>query len=408
MEIGADTAWGTTDPTDGSDLDVTPTPTSARREFALLLTREDRKQREQGILDSIDGPICVVDRNGVIQAVNKAWTRFAAEHVGHESVEGLLDSEYGLGRDYHEVCREVSGDDVELAAETSAGLRAVLDGSRDRFTMEFPSHLPNVQRWFLLTISPLDSEGGGAVVAHVDSTEQVQLRLANEALDAFAQSLVLAFRTPLGQMRANLDSLTPLPEGFPQYLYPEFQHLSEGVDLLDSMVRDLLAYGRLGRSSILLRPTDLGHAISEALYVQAGRISRTHARVSVADPFPHIMADPVLLTESISRLLSNALKFTEEGCEPEITIHAENRPESVWLWLEDRGIGIDPRDYSAIFAIFGRGDRAIRYPGNGIGLAIVRQCMKQMGGSVEVMARDGGGTRFKLGFPKRVGSKLDR
>ena len=71
----------------------------------------------------------------------------------------------------------------------------------------------------------------------------------------------------------------------------------------------------------------------------------------------------MLLSSDILLQFSNALKFTRPGIEPDINIYAENRPEAVWLWIEDRGIGVDLKDLAAIFMIFRRAEGSGIYPG---------------------------------------------
>lgn len=361
----------------------------------------------QGILDSLVANTCVVDNAGTIIAVNQSWTRFAEENNYRLEEREFVETIPGVGRNYFTVCNETSGEDAVIARAAAQGLREVLSGERERFSMEYPCHSPDIHRWFLLTISPIVSQSGGAIVSHFNITEQTELRQANRTLDAFAQSLALAFRSPLEMMRRGLDALL-FAEPFAPELQTELRHLTENVNQLDSMVRDLLAYGRIGRSNVLLRPVDLEQTVQEALSHHTVDIRQKRASVSIAKSFPYVLADPVLLTETLSSLISNSLKFVTPGAEPEIVIYAESRPEAVWVWVEDRGIGVDPKDYTSIFAIFRRGEGAGTYPGNGIGLAIVDRSIAQMKGFVEVLPREGGGTRFKLIFPKQTGRSRHR
>lgn len=364
-------------------------------------------QGVQGILDALVANICVVDSEGVIIAVNQAWTHFADENNYQLELTEFTETVFGIGRNYFTVCNAASGEDRIIAQGAAQGLKEVLSGERDRFTMEYPCHSPDIHRWFLLSISPIAAPSGGAIISHFNITEQTELRQANQTLDAFAQSLALAFRAPLEMMRKNLNA-TLSPDSAAAELEAKLHHLTENIDQLDSMVQDLLAYGRIGRSNVFLRPVDLEQSVQEALSHHTAEIRRKNAHISIAKSFPYVLADPVLLTEALSSLISNSLKFVQAGTEPEISIYAENRPEAVWVWLEDRGIGIDPKDLSSIFTIFRRGEAAGLYPGNGIGLAIVNRSIAQMKSFIEVISREGGGTRFKLIFPKQTGKARSR
>lgn len=392
---------------DNPPAEPTPVPEertmrSYTREEIIVRSAEGlQKSGVQGILDSLVANICVVDGDGTIVAVNQAWKRFAEENDYRTDEAGFIGTDYGIGRNYFTVCTETAGDDTVIAHAAARGLKEILNGERERFVLEYPCHSPNAHRWFLLTITPIASPMEGAIVSHFNITEQTELRQANQSLDAFTQSLALAFRTPLRFMRTHLDALLA-PDSVSTELQTELHQLTKNVDQLDSMVRDLLAYGRIGRSNILLRPVDLDQAVKEALSYHTAEIRQKKARISIAKSFPYVLADPVLLAETLSCIISNSLKFVHPGTEPELVIHAENRPDAVWVWVEDCGIGIEAKDYSSIFMIFKRGEGAAPYQGNGIGLAIVERSMTQMKGFVEVTQREGGGTRFKLIFPKQT------
>ena len=77
---------------------------------------------------------------------------------------------------------------------------------------------------------------------------------------------------------------------------------------------------------------------------------------------------------------------------------AEERASRVRLWVEDRGIGIDPADASKLFRIFERLEPG-RFPGTGMGLAIVKKAAERMGGEVGVDSLPGKGSRFWIELP---------
>jgi PAS domain S-box-containing protein len=126
--------------------------------------RQDEKMY-LALMHSLTPNIALLDRTGTIVMVNEAWDRFAREN-GADVEDGI-----GLGANYLDVCRR-SAQDCEYASLALAGLRAVLAGLQDEFTLEYPCHSPQLQRWFRLSASPWLEEGG-AVVSHTDVTERV-------------------------------------------------------------------------------------------------------------------------------------------------------------------------------------------------------------------------------------------
>jgi PAS domain S-box-containing protein len=120
-------------------------------------------------LQSLPAHIAVIDRQGVIIAVNQGWVNFAGDNGGGGSPT------VSPGANYCEVCRRVvTSQDEAAAAQALAGIESVLKGECEQFTMEYPCHSPLQQRWFLMTIVPLGPGGiGGAVISHSDITARI-------------------------------------------------------------------------------------------------------------------------------------------------------------------------------------------------------------------------------------------
>ncbi len=126
------------------------------------------------LLDSLTAQIAVLDGQGVITLVNRAWRRFAEEHGG--------DADGQLGVNYLKACHSLPSDQYALEAHNAlSGIRDVLGGVLDHFTMEYPCHSPVTQRWFVMHVSPLSGAHRGGVVAHEEITAQKQAELLRRA-----------------------------------------------------------------------------------------------------------------------------------------------------------------------------------------------------------------------------------
>lgn len=130
---------------------------------------------QASVLDALASHIAVLDRDGVIVAVNQAWTHFAIENGGKAD-------DYGVGVNYLDVLRTSSARCDILAAAALKGLNAVLAGTAPQFELEYPCHGPAGERWFLMQVSPLSGPQGCVVslfnISKRKKAEEAHSRLA--------------------------------------------------------------------------------------------------------------------------------------------------------------------------------------------------------------------------------------
>jgi PAS domain S-box-containing protein len=137
--------------------------------------RQSNHDRQSAIVDALPALIALLDRSGVIISVNKAWRAFA-------DTNGMTDPTYAVGRNYIEQCGPNGSGAIE-ATRAAEGIRAVLGGTLEAFSMEYSCHAKAEKRWFLLTVTPLPSSPpNGAVVMHLNVTERKLAAQQAEAL----------------------------------------------------------------------------------------------------------------------------------------------------------------------------------------------------------------------------------
>ena len=136
-----------------------------RRAEAALRQGEAFKS---AILDSVDDEIAVLDRQGMVIAVNRAWTDSAL----HDGSRPQAGPRTWIGADYLAVCQAAAGQAESQALQVCDGIRAVLDGTLPRFTLEYAFASATPQRWIGMDVTPLALPSGGAVVTHRDITHR--------------------------------------------------------------------------------------------------------------------------------------------------------------------------------------------------------------------------------------------
>ncbi len=131
------------------------------------------------LLDALPAHIALLDSEGTIRIVNEAWKRFGADNR-------LADTHHGVGQNYLDICRQSACRGAPEATAVLEGLKRVLRGEASEFHLEYPCHAGATQRWFLLTITPLqDDHQRGAVVAHTDISERRQAEMQARRLRDF-------------------------------------------------------------------------------------------------------------------------------------------------------------------------------------------------------------------------------
>lgn len=137
----------------------------------------------QSTLDGLTAHICVLDANGVIRSVNKAWREFAIAN-------GARPEQVGPGVDYLAVCS--TGGGQAGAAQVAQGLGKVLHGEQELFEWDYACLSPDRLRWFRLRASRLADGVGGVVVAHEDISAtklaEAALQDRNDQLDTLLSS----------------------------------------------------------------------------------------------------------------------------------------------------------------------------------------------------------------------------
>ncbi len=175
----------------------------------------------------------------------------------------------------------------------------------------------------------------------------------------------------------------------------------EGAARMQTLIRDLLTYSRVGARPQALVPTALGTVVAGACANLRAAIDERGATVTY-DSLPTVDADPGGLGQLLQNLIGNALKFCPPDRAPHIAIMAHRQDGQDRLWaisVRDNGIGLDPAYAERVFVIFQRLHTREEYAGTGIGLAICKRIVERHGGRIWVESRPGEGATFTFTIP---------
>ena len=178
------------------------------------------------------------------------------------------------------------------------------------------------------------------------------------------------------------------------------------TDRLELLVEELFELTRLEarQFELDLAPFDAGSAVRsavESLAEPARREAGLTLTADIAESDLKALGDRMRFEQVLLNLIRNAIRFTPEG--GIILLSAERTPGDVAITVRDTGIGIGPDDLPHVFERFYRADqsRARTSGGAGLGLAIAKEMIEAMGGSIAVESVQGEGTTFTIRSARR-------
>jgi PAS domain S-box-containing protein len=227
-----------------------------------------------------------------------------------------------------------------------------------------------------------------------------QLHEANQRLEELLYSIAHDLRSPLRSMQgfaqAFVDDYGPaLDDRAREY----GRRMTSSAVFMDRMLRDLLELSRITKSALHLENVSVAEAWQSALAQNEKAIQSSGAQVEAAAELGHVIANPTLLQQILANLLGNAVKFNRPHTPPQVKVWSEPLDaDTLAIFVEDNGIGIDEQYHDKIFRVFERLNGS-NYEGTGIGLAIARKAAERMHGHLDLTSSLASGTRFRLRLP---------
>jgi len=240
-----------------------------------------------------------------------------------------------------------------------------------------------------------------------------ELERSNDELDSFAYVASHDLKEPLRGIHNY--SLFLLEDYAPQLDADGVSKLQTLVRLsqrMEGLIEGLLQLSRVGRQELVVTDVDLNELLAEVMDLLHPRLEQTHTTVEVDGPLPIIQADRVRLQEVFNNLLTNAIKYSDQA---EKTVVVGQAPAGVVVpgganssayhvfYVQDFGIGIDPKHHESIFKLFKRLHAQEKYGGGtGAGLAIAKKMVEKHGGRLWVESALGQGATFYFALPKEL------
>ncbi|MGB9142251.1 MAG: HAMP domain-containing sensor histidine kinase [Aestuariivirga sp.] len=381
---------------------------SAERGGGVYLLADANGKRVAGNLGSV--PPEMIDESGWIDfpldiKVGDAMQRRSARAF-HADLTG--DYELVVGRDVQE--SRLFGDIIRRTVYWALGIALVLGLGGGLLTSRNFLHRVDAITDASRTIMGGDLSSRMPIAGSGDELDKLALSL-NEMLDQIERlmtgmkevtsNVAHDLKTPLTRLKARVESA--LRSNSKAEYRAALDKTIEESDRLLQTFNALLSIARAesGQSRDLLQATDAREIVEDVaeLYEPIAEEEGGTLAVSAA-PGLNVLADRQLLSQTLSNLVDNALKYgvTEDNPKPHIEITGKLEQGSVVIVVADRGAGIPAEDRARVLDRFVRLEPSRSKPGNGLGLSLVAGVMKLHGGAL-LLEDNEPGLRAKLVLP---------
>lgn len=232
---------------------------------------------------------------------------------------------------------------------------------------------------------------------------------ASEAKSRFLANMSHEIRTPLNGILGFLEllELTPLNEEQKRYL----QEVNSASEILLFLINDILDFSKIEAGQMTLEsiPFNLADVIANAAALVKPKAAKKGVRLEIQiDPAlpTDVKGDPTRLHQVLNNLLSNGVKFTEQGFVRLAVASTGNDGDmhEIEFEVQDSGIGIKEEEIKRLFSPFVQADTSItrKHGGTGLGLVISKELVRIMGGSIQAASGNMGGAIFRFRIPFRV------
>jgi PAS domain S-box-containing protein len=344
---------------------------------------QSEANKTQAILESISDGVIVFDQSARAIVANPA----ACAILGRREADVLAKK-----------VRRIMGDSV--SQEDQAVICSLIEGKQ-------PSGASLKAAWnrktLAISIAPIrlpSPQQEGTLVVFRDITKEAEV---DQMKSEFVSIVSHELRTPMTAIKGYVDLLMLGSAGAVTEIQRNFLSIIKtNADRLSEMVDELLDLSRIeaGKAQLNFEAVSMRRVILEVVaLLQKGFEDRgIHLRLDLPNPMPDVLADPGRLNQIITNLLSNALKYTQEG-----SVHVTARVVGDYMQVDvaDTGAGMTEADMTKLFTRFFRASttRDRKTPGTGLGLAITRSLVEMQGGRIWATSTVDRGSTFSFTIP---------
>ncbi len=220
-------------------------------------------------------------------------------------------------------------------------------------------------------------------------------------LERFTYTVSHDLKSPLITIKGFAGALQQdLANGNHSRMAGDLKRVCDAADKMQNLLSDLLELSRIGRVIHTPEPVDMNDLVNDVLLQLEGPLKTGNVAVDVQPDLPTLFCDRQRMFEVIQNQVENACRCMGGQANPRITIGGSEQAGRSTFYVQDNGIGIDPKYHQTIFGLFNKLETGSE--GTGIGLAIVKRIVEVHGGQVWVESEGAGkGSTFYFWLPQQ-------
>ena len=368
----------------------------------LKKERDHTNKKLENIVNNVGGVLFETDLDGNFTFLNKAWTEYSGIPINKalgESFRTFLQGENIDGFKRFD----------DLFSREKEHIKFIFKNKRDGETMwfEVKSKLNKDRKG--------DSIGFIGTIIDVTNLKETEIELqkASKSKDEFLSTMSHEIRTPLNAV-TGLTNILLMEDYLPDQL-ENLKALKYSGEHLLGLINDLLDFDKIKSGKLKLVEKDFSlnyflESIKSHFGLRTEKKGLIFNVIKENDVPDNIIGDKLKLAQIIKNLLSNSLKFTENGC---INLSIKNlgvKENKVKLLFKviDTGIGISKTKQESIFESFmqANSETSIKYGGTGLGLSISKKLLNLQGSDLIVESELGEGATFSFMVTYKVSNRL--
>lgn len=229
-----------------------------------------------------------------------------------------------------------------------------------------------------------------------------ELEKSNEELEQFAYIASHDLQEPLRMITGFLGLLEKKYDPLLDKKGKEFIHYAvDGARRMKTIIMDLLAYSRVGRMDEKVKEVAIEEIVNNILGLQKELIHQKRAAI-ILGKLPKLKIPIAPIHQVFQNLINNAVKYQHPEQQPKIKIQAAEKADFWEFQVIDNGIGIPKSFQSRVFILFSRLHANKSYSGSGIGLAMSKKIIENLGGTIGFHSEEGKGSTFYFTVPKSL------